>query len=67
MRHSRNDLASTDNLAGLGQSLDHYAVRISKQNGVAHFIASNVSLGLRRIELRSCGLGGSLGAVIGRC
>ena len=50
MRHSRNDLASTDNLAGLGQSLDHYAVRISKQNGIAQLIASNVSMGLRRIR-----------------
>ena len=67
MRHTHDDLAGSDDLARLRQSLDHHAVRISKQDSVARLVAGNVGLGFGRIELRSCRLGGSLDLVIGRC
>ena len=67
MRHTHDDLAGTDDLARLRQSLDYHAIRVREQDSVARFIAGNVGLGFGRIELRSCRLGGSLGLVIGRC
>src|SRR5438094_442864 len=54
-------------LARLRQSLDYHAVRVREQNSVARLIAGNARLRLGRIELRSCGLGGSLHFVVGRC
>ena len=67
MRHTHDDLAGSDDLPRLRQRLDHHAVRISKQDSVARFVAGNVGLGFGRIEFRSCRFGGSLGLVIFRC
>ena len=67
MRHTHDDLAGSDNLPRLRQRLDHHAVRIGEQDGVARFVAGDVGLGLGRVELRSCRLGGSLDLVVGRC
>ena len=47
MRHTHDDLAGSDDLPRLRQSLDHHAVRISKQDSVARLVAGNVGLGSR--------------------
>src|SRR6266545_3717371 len=66
-RHTHDDLAGTDDLARLRESLDYHAIRVSQQVRVARLIAGNVGPGLGRVELRSCRLGVSLDFVIGRC
>ena len=67
MRHTHDDLARSDDLARLRQSLDDHAVRISKQDCVARLVAGNVGPGFGSIQLRFCRLGGSLHFVVARC
>ena len=66
MRHTDDNLTGTDDLARLRQGLHHHAVRVGEQDRVAGFVAGNVGLGLGRIELRPCRLGGRLDLVVGR-
>src|SRR5438876_11928322 len=66
MRHADDNLAGSDDLPRLRQTLDDHTIHISKQDSVAHLVASNVGLGFGRIELRSCRVGGSLSLVIFR-
>jgi hypothetical protein len=67
MRQTHDDLTGTDDLPRLRQSLDYHAVPVGEQDSVTSFIAGDACLGLRRIELRACGLGVRLDFVVGRC
>ena len=66
MRHTHDDLACIHDLPRFRQRLDHYAIGIRQQDGIAGFVSGNVSLSLGCVELRSCRFGSCFDFVIGR-